>query len=348
MKSKTLKLAALALGVMAAMGQAQANSYLEGKEALVVSTGNPANWVLQPGNGAGAFDGALDGVARLLYSNSGGSWICSGSLLAGGTHVLTAAHCADNFTSMTIDFKQGAVKRNAASAVVHSAWTGALGTGSDIAVIKLDQAVTDIHGFSLSTTNDFKKDFLLAGYGLTGTGNTGNSAGFDWGKAHYGYNTIDIVDTYQFGSEYVNDFDNGTAAKNAISRMGVAVGTGWTSGTGLGAGLEAQISNGDSGGGDFVFDADNNRWLLTGVHSWGWGDCNRALGVTDCDASEPAPDANNWVRPNSSFGDLAGSTAVFSHVDWINAVTAVPEPSSYALMALGLFAVGAAARRRKA
>lgn len=348
MTSKHLKLAALAIGALAAIGQAQANEYLTGKEALVVSTGNPANWVLQPGNGAGAVDGALDGVARLLFTTQAGqNYICSGSLLAGGTHVLTAAHCADDFKSMTIDFKQGAVKRNASQAFVHSAWTGALGNGSDIAVIKLDQAVTDIQGFALSGGNDFKKDFLMAGYGLVGTGNTG-STGFDWGKAHYGYNTIDIVDTLQYGYEYINDFDNGTAAKNSIARLGAAWGTDWTSGTGLGAGLESQISNGDSGGGDFVFDAENNRWLLTGVHSWGWGDCNRSLGVTDCDASAPAPDANDWVRPNSSFGDLSGSTAVFSHVDWINAVTAVPEPSSYALMALGLFAVGAVARRRKA
>jgi len=336
--------AALAPLVLAALGswslgaQAAASDYFTGKQALVVSTGSPADWVLQPG----ANGGALDGVARLLYSNAQGSWICSGSLLAGGAYVLTAAHCADNFSAMTVDFKQGAVQRVASQAWVHSGWTGALGQGADIAIIKLDQAVSGIEGFNLSTGNDANKEFLLAGYGLVGSGAGGNAGGFDWGKAHYGYNTIDIVDHLQFGAEYLNDFDDGSSARNSIERLGAAWGTGWTSGTGLGAGREAQIASGDSGGGDFVWDAASGRWLLTGVHSWGWGDCNGQLGVSDCDA---------LAGTNSSFGDLAASTAVFSHVNWINSVitAAVPEPQSFALMALGLLAVGgAAARRRKA
>ena len=76
--------------------------------------------------------------------------------------------------------------------------------------------------------------------------------------------------------------------------------------------------------------------MLTGVHSYGWGLCGY---LPDCD-----------VLPgtNSSFGDLSGSTAVFSHVDWINRITSVPEPETYALMLAGLAAIGFAARRRQA
>lgn len=339
--TRILKSVAAAALACCAVGSAQA----------VVSSTSASDWVLNPGG----FGGAFDGVAKLLFSNSTGNYVCSGSLLAGGQYVLTAAHCADDFTSMTADFKLGSVSANVVSATVHSGWDGTLGTGADIAVLRLDRTITGIEGFTLSNSNDVGKNILLAGYGVVGTGSTGGidfdrdapgSLPRDW-RPHFGYNTIDITDyeltegvfgpgsgVNTYGETYVFDFDDGTAAHNALDRLKADNGASWAgSSTGLGS-SEALTAGGDSGGGDFFW--DGSRWVLTGVHSYGWGLCGY---LTDCDVLDGT---------NSSYGDLSGSTAVFSHKDWIDSVTAVPEPETYALMLAGLFVVAAVARRRAA
>lgn len=137
----------------------------------------------------------------------------------------------------------------------------------------------------------------------------------------------------QFGETYVFDFDSGRSANNALKRMADEFGGSWSSSLGLGD-SEALIAGGDSGGGDFVW--NGSEWLVSGVHSYGWGLCG-GLQIRGCDRVQGT---------NSSFGDLSGSTAVFSHVDWINSVTAVPEPETCALLLAGLAGVIAAARRR--
>jgi hypothetical protein len=358
-QSKILKLAAVAGGLLAVSAAQAGNA-----EQLTPLTGNtsaPANWRFAPGQSFNGVAGALDGVARLSFSNSGGNWACSGSLLAGGQYVLTAAHCADDFTSMKVDFGwyngSAVATRTVAvgSAYVNPNWNGDLDTGADIAILKLNTAVTGIQGYKLSTTNDVGKDFLMAGYGTTSNGTTSGATNWDDYKyGHYGYNTFDIdsktyneisdqyigwgydASYYAPGVTYMSDFDDGTAQHNTLGRMAGVAGNGWTSNLGLGAN-EALIAGGDSGGGDFVW--NGSEWILSAVHSWGWqgGACSY-FGLGGCDISS---------SNSSSIGDMSGSTATFSHIAWINSVTAVPEPATYGMMLSGLALVGAMARRRR-
>ncbi|HEY1090209.1 MAG TPA: trypsin-like serine protease, partial [Burkholderiaceae bacterium] len=226
-------------------------------------TSAPSNWRFAPGQ---LFNGvaALDGVARLSFTTSGGgSYACSGSLLAGGLYVLTAGHCGDDFTSMTVQFGfangVAAVTRTVAAGDVtlHPAWQGfdnSADAGSDLAILKLNAPVTTIQGYQLSTTNDLGKTFLMAGYGTVTQG--GSNAGSSWSDSafgHYGYNTADVDSKtfnltlnnfvpgwgatagYYVGTTYMSDFDDGTAGSNTLGRIAGVTGSAWSSGTGLGA-----------------------------------------------------------------------------------------------------------------
>ena len=269
----------------------------------------------------------LEGMARLSITRSDGSFGCSGSLLAGGTAVLTAAHClagangAATTSSVNLSWLGGSVTAHSSSYVVASGWTGSLSAGNDLAVVLLSTPVLAVQGYRLAEESVQGASILLAGYGLTGNGSTGATAN-SFGTLHYGFNQYDASAGFYgavgFQASRIGffDFDNGQSSGNVFGSGGFVQ-------------FESMIASGDSGGASFVHDVASNSWRLAGVHSFG------ACLVLNCTV-------------DSRFGTIGGDVLVAHQSVFISQfISAVPEPQDWALMAGGLLLIGGRLRWRQ-
>lgn len=110
---------------------------------------------------------------------------CTGSLLTGGLHVLTAAHCLNEGgvnvpagTAVTATFKlpSGEVTIPVSNYYIHPGWTGYESeVGNDIAILKLRRAAPNTVDRSEinRNKNEVGKVFTKVGYGYIGTGAKG-------------------------------------------------------------------------------------------------------------------------------------------------------------------------------
>ena len=236
---------------------------------------------------------------------------CSSVLLAGGTHVLAAGHCAAG-PGETVSFQGGTVTATIAETIYAPGID--LGAGiNDLSISRLAAPVTAVAGYAWATASALPTAIVLAGYGAGGSGASGVSEVGD--TLRFGFNDYEelladdpdhMPSALYDGTVVGFDFDDGSAALSRFGSLGVAG--------------EAGLAPGDSGGPSFAL--LSGVWTLVGIHN----------AVAD--------------GLGFGFGGIGYDVLVSRYAAWIDGVTAVPEPSTWALMLVGMLAVTALPARR--
>lgn len=280
------------------------------------------------GSASYAADPSFAGVVGLGWS---GGQYCSGVLIA-PTTVLSARHCAPvpgEFARFGTDFNNPVFSANIQSVLFPGGGSpgSPLLNGGDVAIITLASSVPGSvatpYALSAETTELIGYTVATIGYGASGIGSTGTTRSDDIRRG--GTNVLDFYGAGVRSSGTISgtanifstDFDNPAGTSNTLGWLGSSV-------TALP--MEATTASGDSGGPLLV--SSGGQWVVIGVLSGG-------------------------TTSNSVYGDISWWTGVAPYRTQIEAaggvfVTVVPEPGTYALMLLGVAAIGARLRRAKA
>jgi len=333
-----------------------------------------------------SYPGKSGVVGLLMDFGAAGMFICSGTLMNDRQSIVTAGHCvSDGFgtptpLSTTVFFQpttplaanlntynpaNGSIQIQVAASqyFIHPLYTGQVIDQNDIAVIRMTTlAPTWASSYGLFAGGDMTgQTFNVAGYGGTGSGALGTAGGVS-GRLREGDNRYDFrmgdplfggawgailsfpalpIPAAQIAFSYLSDFDNGLAANDTACLVTQANFGGVPGNTFCNLGLgnrEVGLAGGDSGGPNFI------GGLLAGVNSYGM---SFGAGGGDFLCTPAVPPATSPSCLNSSFGEFSGYVPINIHTAFITA-SLVPEPGTYAMLALGLVAVAGVARRRKA
>ncbi len=331
--------------------------------ATAAGGGNPIYFANQP-----KYQGV---VALIINEGAAGNFICSGSLLSDHISILTAAHCVSNGSSARPFSTTAYFGANTnpdtnvpgdptstaipiSLVAVNPKYSGSVIDQNDVAILRLaTPAPASFTSYDLYTgTSLTGLGFNVAGYGARS--DTGGSVGANLnpGRLRQGDNTYDFTlgdpsfggfftairangknffgTTADIGASILSDFDNGLQANNASCLISTAV-TGATDPRFCGPGTlgisptEVSTAGGDSGGPQFV----NGK--IASITSYG---LSFGPNFGDIDA-----------KLNSSFGEFNGFVPISANLDFIN--SAIPEPSTWALMIVGFGVVGVSARRSR-
>ncbi len=314
-------------------------------------------------------------VALIMEYSNGSAFICSGSVMADGRSIATAAHCVSdgagtaNPVKTTVHFFNGnpdqravgvgktSETRTVTAYFVHPEYTGEVIDQNDIAILRINkEAPASAQRYDLFTTNDLiGTQFNVAGYGTRSTtgGNNGNTPPFGarTGFLREGDNIYD----YAWGdSRFQGFFTDVIAGENFFGTADIEF---------------SFISDFDNG----TQAQDQSRRIANalGLGPIGntlfpinFGVGAREVGIAGGDSGGPGfvdgklATINSYGLTfgtnfgdfggglNSGWGEFSGYVPVYIHTDFI-ATTAVPEPASWALLIMGFGLTGATMRRRR-
>ena len=266
----------------------------------VTAYADPRNRAL-PGEG-------YDGVVRLAIAG----YYATGVVLYDGQAVLTAAHLFTNAngasTSVSFETTSGTQTVSASSVTVLPSYDPVQGN-NDLAIVWLSgSAPVGAERYSLYRDGDeVGQTLTMVGYGIPGTGLTGNSANyagsplrlkasnqFDADAAALTRSLGAVMNwTPTAGTQLIADFDNGTQTRDALGRLISLPGTGLGQNEGL-------ISPGDSGGPAFI------DGQIAGIASY----------TTSLTNGSIHPDIDGTT--NSSYGEIGAWQRVSAYQQWID------------------------------
>ena len=314
-------------------------------------------------------------VALIMEYSNGSAFICSGSVMADGRSIATAAHCVSdgagtaNPVKTTVHFFNGnpdqravgvgntSETRTVTAYFVHPEYTGEVIDQNDIAILRINkEAPASAQRYDLFTTNDLTgTQFNVAGYGTRSTtgGNNGNTPPFGarTGFLREGDNIYD----YAWGdSRFQGFFTDVIAGENFFGT----------------ADIEFSFIS-DFGNVTQALDKSRRIANALGLGPIGntlfpinFGVGAREVGIAGGDSGGPGfvdgklATINSYGLTfgtnfgdfggglNSGWGEFSGYVPVYIHTDFI-ATTAVPEPASWALLIMGFGLTGATMRRRR-
>ncbi|WP_303808935.1 trypsin-like serine protease [Sandarakinorhabdus limnophila] len=320
-------------------------------------------------------------VALIMEYSNGDRFICSGSVLADGRSIATAAHCVSdgagtaNPVKTTVHFYNGnpdqravdpgaSETRSVTAYFVHPEYSGQVIDQNDIAILRINkEAPTSAQRYDLFTNGDLAgMEFNVAGYGTRSTtgGNNGNTPPFGarTGFLREGDNIYDYAWGNSLFQNFFTELDangenfffnpgvNGNVADYEFSFI-----SDFDNGT-LAQDQSRRIANALGLGplGNTFF---NNQGLgarevgIAGGDSGGPGFVDGKLATINSYGLTFGPNFGDFGGGlNAGWGEFSGYVPVYIHTDFI-ATTAVPEPASWALLIMGFGLTGAATRRRR-